>query len=103
MLYGSLHAKKNWIPPFGYEVIEEMIKGTTQVLLKSPIDETQEWFRTTTEKFLKIDMELSKNTQEKNVKKVVQESMAKANLTEGEVNEYKCFKRLAASSGASAK
>lgn len=41
--------KKNWIPPIGYEVNEEMIEGTTQVLLMSLVDETQEWFGTTAE------------------------------------------------------
>lgn len=54
-------------------------------------------------KSLKVHMEHSKKTREKNVKKVIWESMAKGNLIEEEVTKYRCSRRLAGSSGASPK
>lgn len=46
-------------------------------------------------------MEHSKKTQDKNVKKVVQEYLAKENLTKEEVIKFMHFRRLASSSKAS--
>lgn len=65
--------RKIWIPQFGYEVTKDMIESTTQVLPKSLVDDTQERFGTTAKKSLKVHMEHTKKTREKNVKKVIQE------------------------------
>lgn len=95
--------RKNWILSFGYKVIEDVIEGTTQVLLKIPMDDTQERFGTIVKKSLKVHMEHTKKTREKNVKKVIWESMKKVNVTKEEIIEFRHSRRLVGSSKTSTK
>lgn len=80
-----------------------MIEGTTQLLLKNLVDDTQERFEMVVENSLKIHMEHTKKTHQKNANNFIRESMEKANITKKDITENRHFGRLDGSFGTFAK